>query len=48
VFFVAEPEAQVVFRFGSMVRLQAGAGYRATSADGLSGASGSISVQFGR
>ena len=48
VFFVAEPEAQVVIRFGSMVRLQAGAGYRATSADGLSGASGSISVQFGR
>ena len=47
-FFVAEPEAQVVFRFGSMVRLQVGAGYRATSADGLSGASGSIGVQFGR
>ena len=47
-FFVAEPEAQLVFRFGSLVRLQAGAGYRATSMDGLSGASGSISVQFGR
>ena len=47
-FFVAEPEAQVVFRFGSAVRLQAGVGYRATSADGLNGASGSISVQFGR
>lgn len=48
VFFVAEPEAQVVIRFGSMARLQVGAGYRATSADGLSGASGSISVQFGK
>jgi hypothetical protein len=48
VFFVAEPEAQVVFRFGALVRVQAGAGYRATSAHGLSGASGSISVQFGR
>lgn len=47
-FFVAEPEAQIVFRFGSMVRLQTGIGYRATSADGLSGASGSITVQFGR
>lgn len=47
-FFVAEPEAQVVFRFGSLVRLQVGAGYRATSADGLSGATGSIGVQFGR
>jgi len=47
-FFVAEPEAQVVFRFGSTVRLQVGAGYRATSADGLSGASGSIGVQIGR
>jgi hypothetical protein len=30
------------------VRLQAGAGYRATSRDGLRGASGSISIQFGR
>jgi hypothetical protein len=48
VFFVAEPEAQIVFRFGPLVRLQAGAGYRATSANGLSGASGSISVSFGR
>ena len=47
-FFVVEPEAQVVFRFGSMVRLQTGIGYRATSASGLNGASGSISVQFGR
>ncbi len=47
-FFVAEPEVQLVFRFGSSVRLQAGAGYRTTSANGLSGASGGISVQFGR
>ena len=47
-FFVAEPEAQVVVRLGSWIRLQGGAGYRATSADGLSGASGSVSVQFGR
>lgn len=48
VFFVAEPEAQVVVRFGSAVRLQGGVGYRATSQDGLSGVSGSISLQFGR
>jgi hypothetical protein len=47
-FFVAEPEAQVVVRLASWIRLQGGAGYRATSADGLSGASGSVSVQFGR
>ena len=47
-FFVAEPEAQVVIRFGSSLRLQAGVGYRATSAGNLSGASGSVSVQFGR
>jgi len=47
-FFVAEPEAQVVVRLGSSIRLQGGVGYRATSADGLSGASGSVSVQFGR
>ncbi len=47
-FFVAEPEAQVVVRFGSAIRLQGGVGYRATSADNLSGVSGSVSVQFGR
>ena len=47
-FFVAEPEAQVVWRVGSWARVQGGVGYRATSADGLSGASGSVSVQFGR
>ena len=47
-FFVAEPEAQVVWRAGSWARLQGGVGYRATSTDGLSGASGSVSVQFGR
>ena len=47
-FFVAEPEAQVVWRVGSWARVQGGIGYRATSADGLSGASGSVSVQFGR
>ena len=47
-FFVAEPEAQVVVRFGSWIRLQAGAGYRATSRNNLNGASGSVSVQFGR
>lgn len=47
-FFVAEPEAQFVVRLGSSVRVQAGAGYRATSVDSLSGASGSVSVQFGR
>jgi hypothetical protein len=48
VFFVAEPEVQIVVRFGSSIRLQGGVGYRATSANGLNGASGSISVQFGR
>ena len=47
-FFVAEPEAQMVIRFGDHVRLQAGAGYRATSTSGLSGASGSVSVQIGK
>jgi hypothetical protein len=47
-FFVAEPEAQVVVRLASWIRLQGGAGYRATSSDGLSGASGSVSVQLGR
>lgn len=47
-FFVAEPEAQIVIRFGAHVRLQAGAGYRATSTNGLSGASGSLSVQIGK
>ena len=47
-FFVAEPEAQVVVRFGDFARLQGGIGYRAVSEHGLSGASGSISVQFGR
>ena len=48
VFFVAEPEAQIVVRFGSSARLQGGIGYRATSRDGLSGVSGSIGLQFGR
>ena len=47
-FFVAEPEAQVVVRFAPSARLQGGVGYRATSANGLSGLSGSISVQIGR
>lgn len=48
VFFVAEPEVEIVVRFGASVRLQGGIGYRATSANGLNGASGSISMQFGR
>ena len=47
-FFVAEPEAQVVVRLGSSMRLQGGVGYRATSERGLSGVSGSVSMQFGR
>lgn len=47
-FLVAEPEAQIVIRFGDVARLQGGVGYRAVSERGLSGASGSISVQFGR
>jgi len=47
-FFVAEPEAQVVVRLGSSMRLHGGVGYRAVSANGLSGVSGSVSMQFGR
>jgi hypothetical protein len=47
-FFVAEPEAQVVIRFSPSIRLQGGIGYRATSAHGLDGVSGSISLQIGR
>lgn len=47
-FFVAEPEAQVVFRFGSSMRVQAGVGYRATSEHGANGVSGSFAVQIGR
>ncbi len=47
-FFVAEPEAQVGVRLGSWIRVQGGVGYRATSSDNLNGASGSLSVQFGR
>lgn len=47
-FFVAEPEAQVVVRLGSSMRLQGGVGYRAVSENGLSGVSGSVSMQFGR
>ncbi len=49
-FFVAEPEAQVVARFGSHLHVHAGVGYRVTSArvDDLNGVSGSISIQFGR
>jgi PEGA domain-containing protein len=47
-FFVAEPDAQVVVRLASWIRLQGGVGYRATSSDNTNGASGSVSVQFGR
>jgi hypothetical protein len=47
-FFVAEPEAHVVVRLASWIRLQGGVGYRATSSDNLNGTSGSVSVQFGR
>ena len=48
VFFIAEPEAQVVVRLASWIRLQGGVGYRATSSENTNGASGSVSVQFGR
>ena len=48
IFFVGEPEAQIVLRLGPSFRVQGGVGYRATSANGLDGATGSISVQFGR
>jgi len=48
-FFVAEPEAQIVARFGSRVSLRAGVGYRVTSGrEDLNGVSGSVSVVFGR
>jgi len=49
-FWVGEPEAQIVARFGGHIRLVGGVGYRFTSSDfsNLSGVSGSVSVQFGR
>jgi len=49
-FFVGEPEAQVVARFGRSVRLVGGIGYRFTTADfsDLDGVTGSIAVQFGK
>jgi PEGA domain-containing protein len=50
-FFIAEPEAQVIARFGHKISLHAGVGYRMTSANdamGLNGVSGSVSIQFGR
>jgi len=49
-FFVAEPEAQIVARFGHSMRLVGGIGYRFTTSDfsNLDGVSGSISIQFGR
>lgn len=49
-FFVGEPEAQVVARFGRSTRLVGGAGYRFTSSDfhDLNGWTASIAVQFGR
>jgi hypothetical protein len=49
-FFIGEPEAQVVARFGQSLRLVGGVGYRFTSADfnNLNGVTGSISIQFGR
>jgi hypothetical protein len=49
-FFIGEPEAQVVARFGHGIRLVGGVGYRFTSADfnDLNGVTGSIAVQFGR
>lgn len=49
-FFVGEPEAQIVARFGHNVRLVGGVGYRFTTADfsHLDGVTGSIAVQFGK
>jgi hypothetical protein len=49
-FWVGEPQAQVVARFGGRIRLVAGAGYRFTSADSsnLNGVSGSVSLQIGK
>jgi len=49
-FFIGEPEAQVVARFGHSMRLVGGVGYRFTTADfnDLNGVTGSIAVQFGK
>ena len=49
-FFVGEPEAHVVARFGHTVRLVGGGGYRWTSADfnNLNGWTASVAVQFGK
>jgi hypothetical protein len=52
-FFVAEPEADVLFHLGRGVRLTAGVGYRAVSVDHggdgsrIRGATGSIALQIG-
>ncbi len=46
-FFIADPEAQLVIRFGSSVRLQGSIGYRATSTSSLNGVTGGISIQIG-
>jgi hypothetical protein len=49
-FFIAEPEARIVARFGRSLRLVGGVGYRFTSAEtaDLNGVTGSISIQFGK
>jgi hypothetical protein len=47
VFFIADPEAQLVIHFGSSVRLQGSVGYRATSTSSLNGVTGGISIQIG-
>jgi hypothetical protein len=51
-FFVAEPQANVILHFSRWARLNVGVGYRLTAGAGplddeLSGASGSIAIQFG-
>jgi hypothetical protein len=51
-FFVAEPQADVVFRIASKFRLDAGAGYRAIGGarrneNRLRGATASVSLQVG-
>jgi hypothetical protein len=50
-FFVAEPEADLVVRLASHVRLHVGAGYRAVSADRVGseirGATGAVSLEIG-
>jgi len=52
-FFIAEPEANIVFKLSDVVRVTAGAGYRFTGAErgwsssDLNGATANVAVQIG-